>query len=54
MDTTVAITGATGHIGAVLMPMLISEGYRIRALVYHEHPAFEAPKMETIMGSLKA
>ena len=54
MNTTVAITGATGHIGAVLMPMLISKGYRIRALVYNEHPAFESPKMETIRGSLKA
>jgi dihydroflavonol-4-reductase len=53
MDTKIAITGASGHIGTVLVPKLISKGFRIKALVYRDSISFDSDRIERVKGSLK-
>ncbi|TDO07735.1 MULTISPECIES: NAD-dependent epimerase/dehydratase family protein [Halomonas] len=48
---TIAITGATGFIGATLCNALLMRGYRVRALT-RRAPPFEAPHLTWIRGAL--
>jgi dihydroflavonol-4-reductase len=52
METYVAVTGASGHIGNVLIPLLINKGYRVRALVYKQRLACKYDSLEIVNGSL--
>ena len=49
---TIAITGTTGHLAASIIPLLISKGYRIRALQYKQELSFSLKNLEIIRGSL--
>ncbi|MCB9081436.1 MAG: NAD-dependent epimerase/dehydratase family protein, partial [Lewinellaceae bacterium] len=52
MGTTIAITGATGHLASSIIPLLIRQGYKIRALQYEQALSFDEHKMEMISGSI--
>jgi dihydroflavonol-4-reductase len=51
-EITIAITGSTGHLGTAVIPLLISKGYRLRALVYKQEPTFDSLSLQTVNGSL--
>ncbi len=48
----VAITGATGHIGAALIRTLLRDGHQVRALVRQDVRALEGQDVETVAGDL--
>lgn len=49
----VAVTGAAGHIGNVLVRELLAGGYRVRALVHHKHPfSLEDLEVEECHGDI--
>lgn len=48
----IAITGATGHLGAALVRVLASEGHRIRALVREDTRALKGLDIQTVRGDL--
>jgi len=53
MKETIAVTGATGHVGANLVRMLVAEGYHVRALL--RQPTSEAlhgVPVEVVVGDL--
>lgn len=43
-----AVTGATGHLGANLVRLLLREGHRVRALVRRNRRALEGLAVETV------
>ncbi len=47
-----AVTGATGHIGANLIPELLKEGVQVRGLVRHPHRNIHKSDIETVTGDL--
>ena len=57
--TTVLVTGGAGYVGAVLVPKLLREGYRVKVLdlyMYGEDVLDEVkddPKLEQIQGDLR-
>ncbi|MFC1950788.1 NAD-dependent epimerase/dehydratase family protein [Chloroflexota bacterium] len=46
------VTGATGHIGANLIPALLERGRQVRAVVHHTRPAIDDPKLELVSGNI--
>ena len=54
MSRTIAVTGATGFIGAMLVAQLLAAGYHVRALVRPRsaHRLAETPGLEAVSGSL--
>ena len=48
----IAVTGASGRIGNVLVRELINQGYRVRILQRRPHPALENLDLERINGDL--
>lgn len=48
----IAITGATGHVGAVLAREWLSEGAKVRALVFDKIPSLDGLALETIPGDV--
>jgi dihydroflavonol-4-reductase len=48
----VAVTGASGHIGINLLPLLIEKGYQVRVLVHKNTKAFEGMDVTPIKGDL--
>jgi dihydroflavonol-4-reductase len=48
----IAITGASGHVGANLCRMLIREGHHLKALVYRDLTGIEDLPMEFIRGDI--
>lgn len=50
--TRVAVTGASGHIGANLVRELLSRGYQVVALVRKSSPALEGLDVEKVHGEL--
>ena len=49
---TVAVTGASGHIGANLVRALLAEGRPVRALVHCDARALEGLELETVRGDI--
>ena len=49
---TIAITGATGLIGSHLLPLLLGEGYRLRAL--SRRPQQDLPGISQIQGDIRS
>jgi len=53
MKKTIAITGATGHVGANLVRMLVAEGYHVRALLRQPtSEALQGVPVEMVVGDL--
>jgi len=48
----VAVTGATGHIGANLVRALLQRGHRVRTLVHHNRQALDGLDVEIIKGDV--
>lgn len=48
----VAVTGASGHLGAALCRELLAQGHQVRALVYRDDAALNGLPVERIRGSL--
>ncbi|MGI9291954.1 MAG: NAD-dependent epimerase/dehydratase family protein [Gammaproteobacteria bacterium] len=55
MSRTVAVTGATGFIGTMLVDHLLAAGWKVKALVrpHSAHRLAHAPGLEIISGSLQ-
>ncbi len=51
-ENIIAITGSAGHLASTVIPLLITKGYRVRALVYKQEPNTGLPALETVRGSL--
>jgi dihydroflavonol-4-reductase len=49
---TVIVTGASGHVGANLIRMLLARGERVRALVHRDRRAFEGLDLELFQGDV--
>ncbi|MFC1998311.1 NAD-dependent epimerase/dehydratase family protein [Chloroflexota bacterium] len=46
------VTGATGHIGANLIPALLERGRQVRAVIHRTKPAFDDPNLELVRGDI--
>ncbi len=49
---TTVVTGATGHLGANLVPELLSRGHRVQAVVREDTRALDGLDVETVRGSV--
>lgn len=52
MNKTIAVTGASGHIGNVLCRTLLAKGYRVRAQYYSNHKSLDGLALEIIKGDV--
>ena len=50
----IAVTGASGHIGAALVRELMTRGHAVRALVHRNMRGLEALPVEKVEGDLRA
>lgn len=48
----VAVTGASGHVGANLCRMLLQKGFDLKVLVHHDERALDGLSVEKIRGSV--
>ena len=55
MSRTIAVTGTTGFIGAMLVDHLLAAGWNVKALVRSRsaHRMAEKPGLEVVTGSLE-
>jgi dihydroflavonol-4-reductase len=52
MKRTIAITGASGHLGNVVCRMLIEKGYKVKAFYNSFHKSLEGLSLELIQGDV--
>ncbi len=54
-QSTIFVTGGTGFLGRNLLPLLVAEGYHVRALTRHpaDHPWLNALGVEVITGDVE-
>ncbi|MFA5419768.1 MAG: NAD-dependent epimerase/dehydratase family protein, partial [Bacteroidales bacterium] len=52
MKTTIGVTGATGHVGANLVRMLIEQGFQVRALLRKPSETLSKIPLEIAIGDL--
>ncbi len=50
---TVVVTGASGHLGANLVRLLLARGERVRALVHRDRRALEGLDVEVVTGDIR-
>lgn len=48
----IAVTGATGHLGASLLPLLIAQGHQVTVLIREDVRALDAYDLKTVRGNL--
>ena len=48
----IAVTGATGHVGASLLPLLINQQHEVTALIRDDVRALDAYDLKTVKGNL--
>lgn len=49
----IAVTGASGHVGANLLPVLRQAGHDVRALVRHDRRALDGLDVQAVTGSIE-
>ncbi len=47
MSTSIAVVGASGHVGNVLCRILIEKGYRVRAFYHHDKKSLEGLRLNS-------
>ncbi len=52
MKVKIGITGATGHLGTSIVPVLEAKGFDFRALIHTRKPVFDAGSTELVNGNL--
>lgn len=52
VDSTVLVTGATGHLGGNLVRALLDQGRKVRALVHHQTRAIDGLPVTIVRGDL--
>lgn len=52
MPTTIAVTGASGHIGNVVCRQLLEKGYRVRAMYHADRSSLESLPLEMVQGDI--
>ncbi len=53
-SSIIFVTGGTGFLGRNLLPLLVAQGYRVRALTRHpdEHPWLHDLGVEVVAGNV--
>jgi dihydroflavonol-4-reductase len=49
----IAVTGASGHVGANLVRTLLAEGHQVKALAHRNHSSFASLDIELVNGSVQ-
>jgi dihydroflavonol-4-reductase len=49
----IAVTGASGHVGANLCRMLVHEGHQVRALIHEDIAGLEDVRLDLVFGNVK-
>jgi len=49
----IAVTGPTGHVGPCLIPRLLDEGHRVRAVVYGDGSVLDGLDVERVPGDVR-
>ena len=52
-STRVAVTGSTGHLGSVLIPMLCEQGYNLSCLYRVNKLSLESERLTWVQGDLR-
>ncbi len=50
--TTIALTGATGHIAAAILPLMLGKGYQVKVLQHRQASSTENAQVSAVHGSM--
>lgn len=48
----IALTGASGHLGGVVLKKLLEKGHQVKAMVFHDHHIMDQLPVEQVNGSV--